>query len=141
MSDGPMAHLVGRRVPGGTYRMEPYESRLAREALHAVADDEPHPVMAFIGVQRGMGCSVRELFELLEFDIDDGPLLARTTISVPAALHTDTPYAVAGAVTDVRRKSGRALGDFDLVTCEFTMDDATGRAATVTNVYALRRSA
>ncbi len=137
----PLEHLVGRRVPGGEYSVAGYESWLARDALGAEASSRPHPIMAFVGAQRGMGMSVAELFRMLECDIDDGPMLAQSTIELDRDLETGREYAVTGEVTGVVRKHGAALGAFDLVTCRFDLLDAEdgGHVAGVTNVYAVRR--
>lgn len=136
----PLAHIVGRTVPGGEYSIAPYESRLAHEALASPTGPVPHPVTAFIAAQRGMGCTVAELFQLLESDIDDGPLLASTTIEIERDLSTDERYLVSGEVTGLVRKHGAALGDFDLVTCVFMVRDTQGETvATVSNVYAVGR--
>jgi hypothetical protein len=137
----PLQHLVGRSVPGGEFRIASYESWLAHDALYSEPGPVPHPVMAFIAAQRGMGCTVAELFRMLDSDIDDGPLLASTTIDVERDLATDETYRVTGAVTGLVRKHGAALGDFDLVTCEFTLADEDGKGvATVTNIYAIGRN-
>ncbi len=140
----PLARLVGRTIPGGTYAIAPFESWLARDALYSEPDTAPHPVMAFVAAQRGMGCTVAELFALLESDIDDGPLLASTTIDLVRDLEFDVRYRVSGKVVRVERKRGAALGTFDLVTCQFVIDDEVDTketVATVTNVYAVRREA
>lgn len=137
----PLEHLVGSRVPGGEYSIAGYESWLARDALCAAASLRPHPVMAFIGVQRGMGLSVAELFRLLESDVNDGPMLAQSTVELNCDLEAERTYAVEGEVTGLVRKKGAALGTFDLVTCRFDLLDAQDgdQVATVTNVYAIRR--
>lgn len=135
------SNLVGRRVPGGTLRLEPHESWLLHEAVSSPPRPEPHPIANFVGVQRGMGTSVAGLFELLESDIADGPLLARTTIASDRDLVVGLSYDVEGVVTEVVRKRGATLGAFDLVTVRFSLSESdTGTSvASVTNVYAIRR--
>lgn len=141
VEDGhPLAHLAGRKVPGGEYSIAPYESWIAHDALYSTPAPAPHPVMAFVAAQRGMGCSVAELFALLETDIEDGPLLASTSIDVRRDLATDERYRVEGEVVGLVRKHGSALGAFDLVTCEFRVHDEAGdEVATIRNVYAVGR--
>jgi hypothetical protein len=137
----PLAHLVGRTVPGGQYSIAGYENWLAHDALGSSPVATPHPVMAFIAAQRGMGCTVAELFALLESDIEDGPLLASTSIEIVRDLSVDELYDVQGRVEGLVRKHGAALGDFDLATCLFTVTDAQGvLVATITNVYAIGRA-
>jgi hypothetical protein len=137
----PLAHVIGRPVPGGEYCIAPYESWLAHDALYSPPAAVPHPVMAFIAAQRGMGCTVAELFELLESSIDDGPLLASTSIDLERDLATDERYTVTGEIVGLVRKHGAALGDFDLATCRFEVRDGAGDlVAALTNVYAIRRT-
>ncbi|MDN5851320.1 MAG: hypothetical protein L0K86_00485 [Actinomycetia bacterium] len=139
-TEHPLAHVVGRTVPGGQFSIAPYESWLAHDALYASPDPDPHPVMAFVAAQRGMGCTVAELFELLESNIDDGPLLASTSIDIATDLRVDARYGVSGEVVSIDRKHGEALGAFDLVTCRFDVRDDAAVVATVTNVYAVGRN-
>lgn len=137
----PLGHVVGRSVPGGSHLIAPYESWIAHDAVYSQPTPIPHPIMAFIAVQRGMGCTVAELFELFESDIDDGPLLASTSIELLHDLRADVTYRVSGSVTGVVRKHGAAMGDFDLTTCVFTLSDDSGRTvAVVKNVYAIGRN-
>lgn len=143
VSEHPLQHLLGARVPGGTYVVAAHENWLSRDALGARQSATPHPIMSFVGAQRGMGLSVTELFALLECDIADGPVLATSTIDLPRDLQTGTTYEVAGEVTDLQRKQGRTLGTFDLATCRFELTDPRDGVvvASVTNTYAIRRDA
>lgn len=140
MQRHPLEHVVGRTVPGGEYQIAGYESWLAHDALYSPPAPVPHPVMAFVAAQRGMGCTVAELFRLLESDVEDRPLLARTRIDLARDLEVNERYTVRGEVTGIVRKHGAALGDFDLATCVFEVRDRRGDlVATVTNVYAIGR--
>lgn len=140
-TDHPLRHLIGRSVPGGEFSIGASENWLAHDALYSPPASVPHPVMAFVAAQRGMGCTVAELFRLLDSDIEDGPLLAGTTIELERDLAVDETYFVAGTITDLARKHGSALGTFDLATCRFTIADHSGnQVAAVTNVYAISRN-
>jgi hypothetical protein len=138
--DHSLASLVGVPLPGGTWSLAGYESWLTSDAVYA-HPGEPHPINAFIGVQRGLGMTVSELFHYLQSDVGAGPLLAECSIDFPGRIEVDRDYDVRGTVVEVQRKSGRALGNFDLVTCCFELNEAsTGNAvARVTNVYAIPR--
>ncbi|MFC8663057.1 hypothetical protein [Streptomyces sp. NPDC057199] len=141
MAAHPLGHLVGARFPGGEYSLAGYENWLAHDALYSVPRAEPHPVVAFIGAQQGMGMTVAELFEWLDSDIDDGPLLAQCQMEFPQALEIGQRYWVSGVVRSIERKHGRSLGVFDLVTCVFHLSDENGEvAASITNTYAITRA-
>jgi hypothetical protein len=142
MSPGPVAELVGTRVPGGTHRIAAHENWLTHYALYSAPEARPHPMTAFIVAQRGMGLSVEGLFRLMNFDIDDGPLLAECVLDFNCRLREGVEYAISGRVAAAQRKRGRRLGEFDLVTCVFEVTDPQlpdAPAATVTNTYALPR--
>jgi hypothetical protein len=138
-STGPSGDLIGASVPGGTYELAGFEDWILRDTVYADDSDHAHPIAAFIGVQRGMGVSVSEFFALLRTSIDDGPVLAETTIEIEEDIARDRTYRVEGEVRDVRRKHGATLGDFDLITCEFRLLNDRTLAARVTNVYAVKR--
>jgi hypothetical protein len=141
VGEHPLQHVVGRRVPGGSYAVAGYEGWLLRDAVYAEQSETVHPIAAFIGVQRGMGITVAELFTMLESDIADGPMLAECTIALAADVVPGRRYRVMGEVTGIVRKHGAALGAFDLVTCRFDLSEEDGGApvAVVTNVYAIVR--
>jgi hypothetical protein len=135
--------LAGTLIPGGAYRIAAHENWLAHYAFYSTPEARPHPMVAFIAAQRGMGLSVDELFQLFEFDIADGPLLAECVLDFHHQLREGVDYEVSGLIASVEHKHGRKLGEFDLVTCVFkVIDPAMGDvpAATVTNTYALPRA-
>ena len=135
----PLAGLVGEPLPGGRWSAAAYESWLTSYAVYGEPGGPPHPVSAFIGVQRGLGLTVAELFAHLGSSIEDGPMLAECTMEFPGVVRDDQVYEVSGTVQEVRRKSGRTMGVFDLVTCRFELSSDEGPVAAVTNVYAVPR--
>jgi hypothetical protein len=142
MASSPAVDPGATVVPGGTFRIAAHENWLTHYAFYSAPDARPHPMVAFIAAQRGMGLSVAELFQVLDFDIEDGPLLAESFLEFNRPLSEGVEYAVSGRVAAVERKRGRKLGEFDLVTCVFDVTDpgaGEAPAATVTNIYALPR--
>jgi hypothetical protein len=137
----PLGHLVGKPLPAGRYRVADYESWLAHDALYSdPADPEPHPVMAFIAAQRGLGVTVAELFRLWATEMADGPMLTESTLEFPGEFRAEVEYLVSGTVVAVVRKTGRTLGAFDLLTARFEVaEPAREPVAVITNVYALPR--
>jgi hypothetical protein len=138
--DHPLRHLVGAPLPGGHHTVAGYESWLAHDALYSPQGERPHPVMAFVAAQRGLGIGVAELFRLWGTEMSDGPMLTESTLEFPGDFAADVRYEVRGTVESVVRKTGRTLGAFDLLTARFELVEPTGRTvAVVTNVYALPR--
>lgn len=142
MEPSPPANLLGAQVPGGTFHLAALENWLTHYAFYSTPDPRPHPMVTFIAAQRGMGFAVDELFAMLQFDINDGPLLAECVVDFHHEVREGATYQVSGRVESVQRKRGRKLGEFDLVTCVFELLDSEPgglHAATVTNIYALPR--
>lgn len=137
----PLQHLVGEPLPGGRYTLAGFESWLGHDALYSAPEATPHPMMAFVAAQRGLGVSVTELFRLWGTEMSDGPMLTESTLEFPGEFRVDVEYDVQGTVTSVVRKSGRTLGVFDLLTARFELAEKGEQApvAVVTNVYALPR--
>jgi hypothetical protein len=132
--------LVGRELPAGSVRLEPYQNWLLHDAFYATPEPEPHPVAAFILANRGIGISLADLFTLFGSDINDGPLLAESGIELHRPLAEDAEYQVRGEITAVERRQSRRIGPFDRITCRFDVYQGDELAATVTNVFAVPRA-
>jgi hypothetical protein len=128
----------GRRVDGGWVING--QKTWARCPTSPITET-PHPVLAFVGAQRGLGVSVAELFALFGTAMAEGPLLTDCELDLSGEPRVGVEYAVSGEVLAAERKTGRQLGAFDLVTARFSLAVAeTGEpVATVTNTYASRR--
>lgn len=133
-------HLVGSAIPGGSWAIAPHENWLGHDALYSEPAEEPHPLMAFVAAQRGLGIDVAELFRSWGCEMSDGPMLTESTLELPGRLRADVEYRVSGNVESVVRKSGRTMGVFDLLTARFELREHDGAlVAVVRNVYALPR--
>jgi hypothetical protein len=77
------------------------------------ADGTAHPVYFFIATKVGMGMSVAELCRACEFDIEDGPMIASSTVAFKQPLMTEQPYWVTGEITGLTRKRSRTFGVMD----------------------------
>jgi len=141
MATHSLDHLVDQPLPGGRWAFREHESWLLHDAVYSPPEQTPHPIMAFLVAQRGLGITVAELFAMFDTDMADGPLLTESTLDLHAELCADVRYEVRGTVVSAIRKYGRTLGVFDLVTARFDVlgPDSPEPAATVTNVYALPR--
>jgi hypothetical protein len=138
----PLDHLVGEPLPTGRHTVAGYESWLGHDAFYSPPEERPHLLMAFVAAQRGLGLSVAELFRRFGTEMSDGPMLTESTLEFPGEFRADVEYEVGGTVVSVARKSGRALGTFDLVTARFDVaEPGGGVVARVTNTYALPRRA
>lgn len=142
MSAPAPEHLVGAPIPGGTWTLAEYENWLGHDALYSEPAQAPHPLMAFVAAQRGLGVSVAELFRSWGTEMDDGPMLTESTLEFPGEFRAGVEYQVTGTVESVIRKSGRTMGEFDLLIARLELAGPDGVAvAVVRNTYALPRRA
>jgi acyl dehydratase len=125
--------LAGRRLPGGTCRVEGYESLLLHDAVRSPRSPVPHPIWAFLAPQRGMGLSLAGLFELFGCPLEAGPLLGTFGARVAAPLALEVEHEVRGGVSTVRRRRGRVLGVVDEV--EVVLDLLRDGAPVLTATY------
>ena len=128
------ADLAGWRLPGGTCRVEGWESLLLHDAVRSPRSPRPHPIWAFLAPQRGMGLSLAALFEALGCPLDAGPLLGTFGARCVGPLALDVEYEVSGGVTSVRRRTGRVLGTVDEVEVVLDLRRADG-APVLTATY------
>ncbi|MDD7916289.1 MaoC family dehydratase [Actinomycetospora callitridis] len=121
--------LAGLRLPGGTSRVEGYESLLLHDAVRSPRSPRPHPIWAFLAPQRGMGLTLAALFETLGCPLDTGPLLGTFGARCAGPLVLGVDHEVRGGVTTVRRRRSRLLGAVDEV--EVVLDLVRGDGAPV----------
>jgi hypothetical protein len=132
--------VAGAAIPEGSWTLQPHENWLGHDALYSVPAEEPHPLMAFVAAVRGAGLGVAELFRSWGTEMADGPMLTASTLELPGELRTGVEYRVSGTVESVVRKSGRTMGEFDLLTARLELRGPDGETvALVRNVYALPR--
>jgi hypothetical protein len=127
MSVAELDGLIGRELPAGTYRIDENTSIMLRHAVYAGPDSRPHPIYAFIGGQGGLGISVAQLLEIFGTSAAEGPLLGECRLEFPGDLEAGCTYQVTGRILDAKRKSGRLLGIFDLITFQADLTDAGGK--------------
>ena len=105
-------------------------------------DGAAHPSFYFAITQIGMKLSVRELCAVCDFDVDDGPLLAGSEVTISGPLLVETPYYVRGEIVSLVRKMSRKLGAIDVLEYRLRLIDAREHMALeAKNTWILPRDA
>ena len=140
ISLGDLQATVGRSLPGGRVRLEPYEHWLACDAVGAGSwsGDVAHPMFGYYLALRGMGVSLDDLFALAGSTADDGVMFGEARLELCRPLRVGGDYDVHGSVTAAERKTGRS-GTFDLLEFRLEVSDAEGVAAVSTNTFVFPR--
>jgi hypothetical protein len=118
MREDELAATVGRRLPGGRVRIEPYVDWLWRDAVGSAptTDGLLHPTAAFLAAQGGIGLELEEIFAMFGSSSADGPMLGEWSVDFTRPLCVDLEYSVRGVVEAATRKRGARTGVFDLAT-------------------------
>jgi acyl dehydratase len=142
MSTSPYQHLVGRKLPGGTYTLPEYLTWLWHDTCLLPQDpDVAHPSLGyFIGMQ-GVGLSIQEMFDMMEATADSGVMFGETELEFFGTIRPGATFEVEAEVVGVERKEGKRAGVFDKFW--FTMrcrDQETGEpVVTCTNTWIFPR--
>jgi len=142
MSTAALGHLVGYRLPEGTFTITEHDNRLLSEAVETAAPDDgvAHPAFAYVATQRGVGIGIDEVFRLAECPMDDGPMLGSTDLEFAEPLRIGVAYRVRGEIVDIRRKQGARIGTFDVLTIqEELVDERDVAVAVIRNEFILPR--
>lgn len=120
--------LIGTKFPGGSYRIEPWQSWLTNDCVLAAHrdDDLAHPMYCYYAALAGMGISLDELFALAHATADDGVMFGEADIELHQPLRVGVDYAVRGGFTSAVRKEGKKAGVFDIVGFELEVVDPSG---------------
>lgn len=139
----PAPDVAGKSLDGsGTYIIDPAENAALCRSTGAepAADGTAHPAYYYIATQVAMGQTVAGLCALCDFDVEQGPMMASSSVGFHAPLRTATPYRVTGEITGLTRKSSRKLGLMDLLEYRLRLHDAGGAVVLeTTNVWVLPR--
>ena len=114
--------LVGYRLPGGEFRVQPHERWLSHDAMLNPGIPEPllHPSWILLGGLRGMGMSIDDLIRLADSDPESGVVFGETELEQFRPLVADQRYLVSGEITDLRRRTTQRAGVIDLL--DFRLD-------------------
>lgn len=139
--------LDGRRLPGATLTIEPFQSVLADYALLADGDDsgDAHPLWGLVLALRGMGISVDELCALAGQRPQDVLLFGNCEVIAHRPLHVGATIDVTATIEPVSRKATRNGGFLDFVTVRTTFIDTSdpsgGPVGEVVNGFIFKRGA
>lgn len=138
-----IAGLVGRQLPGGRFTLEGYEDWMIRDVVLDTSGPGAHlhPLSIFAALQRSIGMTLADFFQLCGAHADEGPMLGDTSIEILSPLLIGREYTVRATITDAQRKVGRKAGTIDIVHLTIEgLDPSPQVVARVVNSYIFRRT-
>ena len=133
-------HLAGKILPEGVMTITAADDRrlVALVGGRELSGEAVHPVWLMVALVGGLGVPIAEVYGMLDCRMEDGPMLGECELELERPLRPGA-YRVRGEILDVKRKSGRRSGVFDLMRMRVTLDDDEGPAATCTALQIVPR--
>jgi len=139
----PPPSVAGLSLAGtSTYVITVEENRVLCATLETdpAADGSAHPAYFFIATQVGMGLSVADLCQACDFDVEEGPMIASSTVTFRRPLMTGQSYRIGGEILSLTRKPSRTFGVMDSLTYVLRLELPDGALVLETrNVWMLPR--
>jgi hypothetical protein len=129
-SEAAMRTLVGHRFPGGSYRIEHWESFLLSEAtgIEPLPDRLAHPAHLFHVAINGVGTSISELFRLAESGPGAPVSIDYYDWRIHRPMREEETYCLSGGIVDFTRTTRDGSPTRDSFTYEIDLDDIAGAA-------------
>jgi hypothetical protein len=138
-----MQEVVGHRLPGGAYTIEPWENVLLSDVMGVppLPDGIAHPAFLFHAPLAGGGVRVADIFELCHAESDEAVRAGEYRWTLHRQLRVGGTYRMSGEFTGVERKRGRRGGLMDVVTFVIDLHDEAGEhVASATSSWIFLRS-
>ena len=131
--------------PGGTFFIDSHINNLINTSTGMLVDNGSltnfvyaHPIFLFNSTLRGSGASIQDIFDLLDYDVNNGPMLGQCNMSFRSRLLLDKEYKVDGKIVSLIEKESKKLGrikvlDFTLV----LIDEFESKVASVDYIWIL----
>lgn len=132
-------------IPDGSYELAPERHARVLGYLHAPSlfssalGAHAHPVFAHLANQCGMGWTFDQFLDGVAATPDDGVVIGGGRFDFVAPITVGPTYTVRSRVTDVERKHGRRIGDFDAITVAFDLVDGESLVVTMHETYIVPR--
>jgi hypothetical protein len=135
-------HLVGHRFPRGTYTLPAYVCWLWSDSAHLPPVYDPHPGLAYLVAQYGLGAPIEDILALMDASAESGAVtFGEFGAEFHAPLRAGAAYECDAEILEVERKRGRRSGVFDKLTFLVTIREKGSDTPTVscTNVWIFPR--
>ena len=96
--------------------------KLGKEDLNKVIS--AHPIYFMIITLRGSGASIQDIFDLLNYDKKNGPMLGQCNMSFNSQLKVDYQYNVKGKINSLVEKDSKKLGKIKILDFSLSVYDS-----------------
>ena len=97
-----------------------------------------HPIFLFTSTLRGSGASIQDIFNLLDYDVNNGPMLGQCNMSFKSPLKVDQEYKIDGKIISLKEKISKKLGRIKILDFTLSMFDSSySQIASINYVWIL----
>ena len=104
--------FYGLEFPGGEFFIDKKSNLLVNNSTGNKLSSEningiihAHPIYFMIIALRGSGASIQDIFDLLNYDKKNGPMLGQCNMTFNAKLKVDCKYSVKGKINSLIKKN------------------------------------
>ena len=97
-----------------------------------------HPIFLFTSTLRGSGASIQDIFDLLDYDVNNGPMLGQCNMSFDSPIRIGQKYKVDGKIISLNEKDSKKLGKIKILDFILSLfDESQSQIASVNYVWIL----
>ena len=122
--------FVDLDFPGGNFYIDKKANFLVNTSTGKKLDKNnlkniilAHPIYFMIITLRGSGASIQYIFDLLNYDTKNGPMLGQCNISINCQLKVDYKYIVRGKINSLIEKNSQKLGKIKILDFSLSLYD------------------
>ena len=112
--------LINHKFPGGSFTINKEINNLIKSSTGLdisknISDkDQVHPIFSMVALN-SIGCTLEELFNLLNYDVQKGPMLGECDFNLLDNFNLDKNYKVNGFIESFESKVSKKIGNFDIM--------------------------
>lgn len=112
--------LINHRFPGGSFFLDKEMNNLIssstglEDSKELIDKDLGHPIFSMIALN-SVGYTLDELFKLLNYDVQKGPMLGECNFNLLESFKLDRSYEVNGFIESFESKVSKKVGNIDIM--------------------------
>ena len=126
--------FYGLEFPGGEFFIDKKSNLLVNNSTGNKLSGEninriiqAHPIYFMIITLRGSGASIQDIFDLLNYDTKNGPMLGQCNMTFNTQLKVDCKYFVKGQINSLIKKNSKKLGEIKILDFSLTLLDVDSK--------------
>jgi hypothetical protein len=135
----------GLNFPGGIFFIDSDTNISIYKSTGVLVNDKnlnnfinAHPIFLFTSTLRGSGASIQDIFNLLDYDVNNGPMLGQCNMSFTSPLQIDREYKIDGKIISLKEKISKKLGRIKILDFTLSMfDNPNSQVASINYIWIL----